>query len=452
MTQDNNDDPFAPRDETLYRPRPGAGRRPGAAPAAPGAPPPYQPAPPTPRGGAVPAGARAASIGEFMTTGLNPLVQAATPLLVLVGRLRGQISQADVDALRRQTTQEIRAFEDRARAAGVSPEDVLAARYGLCTVLDEAVMNTPWGAQSGWSSQSLLVTFHREASGGVKFFQLLERVSADPRRYIALLELFYICLSLGFEGKYRVDERGASKLAELRSDLYRNIRSVRSAPLGALSAHWRGVEDRRNAVLRFVPLWVVAAACVAALVGTYAYFSKSLSARAEPIDATLARIGLDPAYLAPPAPSAGPARSSGLREALAGPIGDHLVELNEAADRADIILVAPDLFGSGSGRINARYLPLLKELGTTLERFPGRVIVVGHTDSRPIRSLEYRDNYDLSRDRAQRVADAIKANLTNPARVDAVGLGASKPRYTPPDDPANQARNRRVEILFRREG
>jgi type VI secretion system protein ImpK len=451
MAQDNDDDPFAPRDETLYRPRPGAGRRPGAAPAAPSSPPPYQPAPPTPRGGAAPAAARAASIGEFITTGLNPLVQAAAPLLVLVGRLRSQISQADVDALRRQTTQEIRAFEDRARSAGVSSEDILAARYALCTVLDEAVMNTPWGAQSGWSSQSLLVTFHREASGGVKFFQLLERVSTDPRRYIALLELFYICLSLGFEGKYRVDERGASKLTEVRSDLYRNIRSVRSVPGGALSPRWRGVEDRRNAVLRFVPLWVVAAACVAALVGAYVYYSKSLSARAEPIDAALASIGLDPAYIEPPAPSAAPARS-GLREALAGPIADHLIELNEAADRADIILVAPDLFGSGSGRINPRYLPLLKDLGSTLQRFPGRVIVVGHTDSRPIRSMEYRDNYDLSRDRAQRVADIIKGNLTNPARVDAVGLGASKPRYTPPDDPANQSRNRRVEVIFRREG
>ena len=135
-------------------------------------------------------------------------MQAATPLLVLAGRLRGQISQADVDALRRQTTQEIRAFEDRAKMSAVPPEDVLAARYALCTVIDEAVLNTPWGAQSGWSTQSLLVTFHREASGGEKFFQILDRVSADPSRYLSLLELLYVCLALGFEGKYRLDERG----------------------------------------------------------------------------------------------------------------------------------------------------------------------------------------------------------------------------------------------------
>src|SRR5215813_13333606 len=99
MADENNDDPFAPRDQTMMWPKPGAGRRPGAAPPTPSAPPPaqsYQPAPPMPRGPATPASTgRAANINEFLTTGLNPLVQAATPLLVLAGRLRGQISQAD---------------------------------------------------------------------------------------------------------------------------------------------------------------------------------------------------------------------------------------------------------------------------------------------------------------------------------------------------------------------
>ncbi len=458
MADDNSDDPFAPRDQTMLRPKPGAGRRPGSAPAAPtgpiptAAPPPsYQPAPPIPRGpSAAPAPGRAASINEFLTTGLNPLVQAATPLLVLAGRLRGQISQADVDALRRQTTQEIRAFEDRAKMSAVPPEDVLAARYALCTVIDEAVMNTPWGAQSGWSTQSLLVTFHREASGGEKFFQILERVSADPSRYLSLLELLYICLALGFEGKYRLDERGAAKLADIRSDLYRRIQSARGPAEADLSPHWRGVEDKRNAVMRFVPLWVVAAASAALLIVAYIYFSSALSSRAEPVNATLAQVGLDAAYAAPVA--AQPAPSSGLKQALAGPIGRGLIEVNESGDRTDITMLAADFFSSGSGRVNSRYNALLHEVGATLDRFPGRITVIGHTDNRPIRSFEYKDNYEMSRDRAQHVADLIKQDLKNPARIDATGVGPSKPRYTPEDDPNNQARNRRVEILHRREG
>lgn len=311
-------------------------------------------------------------------------------------------------------------------------------------------MNTPWGAQSGWSLQSLLVTFHRETSGGEKFFQVLERVSGDPRRYLSLLELLYVCLALGFEGKYRLDERGASKLAEIRSDLYRRIQSVRGPGDTDLSPHWRGVEDRRNAVLRFVPLWVVAAASLAVLIGAYIYFSNALSARAAPVNATLAQVGLDAEFAAPAAASAAP--GSGLKQALAGPINRRLIEVDEVGDRTNITLTAPDLFASGSGQVNPRYVSLLGELGATLERFPGRIMVIGHTDNRPIRSLEYKDNYDLSRDRAQHVADVIKSQLKNPARVDATGVGPSRPRYLPENDPANQALNRRVEIVHRREG
>ncbi len=62
-------------------------------------------------------------------------MQAAVPLLALAGRLRGQIANADVESLRRQAMQEIRTFEERARRAEVPAEDVLAARYALCTVL-----------------------------------------------------------------------------------------------------------------------------------------------------------------------------------------------------------------------------------------------------------------------------------------------------------------------------
>jgi type VI secretion system protein ImpK len=446
MADDNNDDPFAPRDETMMRPKPGAGRRPGAAPAPPvGST--YRPAPAVPRGPAPVGATRAASIDEFMTSGLNPLVQAAMPLVVLAGRLRGQVAQADVDALRRQATQAIRSFEDHARAAGIAPEDILAARYALCTVIDEAVMNTPWGSQSGWSAQSLLITFHREASGGVKFFEVLDRVSGDPRRYLALLELLYICLALGFEGKYRLDERGAAKLADIRTNLYRQIQSVRGAPEAELSPQWRGVEDRRNAVMRFVPLWVVAAATVALLFGGYIYFSRSLSTRAEPVNALLAQVGLDATYAAPP-PTAAPVRTTGLKEALAGPIGRGQIDVDEVAGLTNITVTAPDLFNSGSGQVSARYVPLIHEIGATLERFPGRIMVVGHTDNRPIHSFEYKDNYELSRDRAQHVSDLLRGDVKNPARIDATGVGPSKPRFQPEDDP----RNRRVEILHRQEG
>ena len=54
------------------------------------------------------------------------------------------------------------------------------------------MLSTPWGAQSDWSQHPLLVALHREAWGGEKFFEMLDRVSQDPARYIDLMELQYL--------------------------------------------------------------------------------------------------------------------------------------------------------------------------------------------------------------------------------------------------------------------
>ena len=94
------------------------------------------------------------------------------------------------------------------RNAGVVAEDAIVARYVLCTFVDSAVLNTPWGAQGDWAGQSLLVIFHKEVSGGEKFFSILDRLRSNPSRYIDLIELVYVCLALGYEGKYRHDPQG----------------------------------------------------------------------------------------------------------------------------------------------------------------------------------------------------------------------------------------------------
>jgi type VI secretion system protein ImpK len=370
------------------------------------------------------------------------------PLLALAGRLRGQIANADIESLRRQAIQEIKSFEDRARRAEIPAEDVLAARYALCTVIDEAVLNTPWGAQSDWAAQSLLVTFHREAAGGEKFFQILDRVSSEPQRYLALLELFYVCLALGFEGKYRLDDRGAARLAEVRETLYRRIESIRDPAEPELSPRWKGVEDRRNAVLRFVPLWVVAAACAVLLIGAYIYFDTKLAAAAEPVSATLAKVGLESLDPVAPAPPGVP--TSGLRELLASQIASGRISVEESGERTLITITAADLFASGSAKINGTYDDLLHEVGRALNSVPGRILVIGHTDDQPLRSFRFKDNYELSRARALQVADLIRTVVADGSRIEAAGKGSLEPRYKPADLPANRARNRRVEIIHRR--
>ncbi|MBN3728860.1 type IVB secretion system protein IcmH/DotU, partial [Burkholderia sp. Ac-20379] len=258
---------------------------------------------------------RRAELGDFMSGVANPLVRAANPLLLLTVQLRHSVAPpADVARLREQAVAQVRSFEQYAQDAGISTQTVMAARYVLCTLIDEAVNIAPWGDLSGWAQKTLLVTFHGETYGGAKFFQILDRLSADFSRHLDLIELMYICLALGFGGRYLVEPGGLGRLADIQDDLYRRIRGLREAPAAELAPHWRGVEDRRNPVMRHVPLWVALAASAVIVLGAFLVFFTRLNGLSEPASARLAAIGLENAP--PPQGGAAPKPARSLKALL----------------------------------------------------------------------------------------------------------------------------------------
>ncbi|HMW43409.1 MAG TPA: type IVB secretion system protein IcmH/DotU, partial [Plasticicumulans sp.] len=269
----------------VLKPRPGGARAPlpQGAPSAANAVPSYAPPPP-------PAPAAPVEALRF-GGGINALERAAAPLLALVHGLRNSVSHPDPLGLRRRVAEEIRSFEARARADGVRQEEIFAARYVLCTLLDETAMATPWGASSGWSAQSLLVQFHNEAWGGEKVFQLLEKLLQDPRSNLNLLELVYVVLALGFEGKYHVLPDGRNQLEALRERLFQTLRTVRGEFERELSVHWRGAPVKRNPLSRYVPLWALGALAASLLLGLFLSLRASLNAEAEPVYANLHGLG-----------------------------------------------------------------------------------------------------------------------------------------------------------------
>src|SRR5829696_848571 len=367
-------DPFDQPEGTRLRPRPGAGRRGGGETMRARAPVPVAPdVEPLPE-----------SAREHLGLGLNPLVRAASPLLLLGGQLRGSLAPMDIAGLREHALEEIRRFEEQARGSGIHQDIVLAARYVLCAALDEAVLSTPWGAQSEWAQHPLLVALHREAWGGEKFFDMLDRVSQDPSRYIDLMELQYLALALGFGGKYQVQERGHERLAAIQQDLYRKVRTHRDQPqVSELSLRWRGLEDRRNPLIRYVPWWVVGAAALAILAIAFTLYYTSLANLAAPVHAELAKIGLEDFS----APVVAPVQGLRLKQLLAPEEASGTMRVEEDGGRTRVTLLASDLFKSGSASVNPAHYQTLQRLAAALNQVPGRVLVVGHTDDQAVRSL-----------------------------------------------------------------
>jgi type VI secretion system protein ImpK len=439
-----DDDPFAPVDGTVIRPRPGGGaRRGGPAP---------QRIEPTLGLGTTPSQpvrvARETPIENFIRAGGNPVLEAAAPLLAIASRLQSTVTNADAHSLREQAMREVRQFDDRIKAAGVSAEDAVVARYVLCTFFDSAVLNTPWGAQSDWSGNSLLLIFHKERGGGEKFFQILERIRSQPSRYIDLIELQYVCLALGYEGKYRIEDRGRERLADLQHELHRIIRDARQLRDQELSAHWRGVEDKRNPIFTYLPWWIVASLGVAAITVAFFIYSSKLTSAAEPIKAALTKPPVQINYTEAPAP----AHVNRLKELLAPQEQRGVLSVEDFGDKTVVTLTATDLFRSGSAKVNDSQTATLQAVAHALNQVPGKVVIVGHTDDQPVRSLQFADNFELSRERAVAVARVLQPNVDNFGRIEWVGVGASQPRYQPPSTAENRARNRRVEIVHVSEG
>ncbi len=445
-----SDDPFADlpdSDRTVIRPRPG-GRSPAAG-------------RPSAVGGAAatPSTAAPRGLGDTLPlVGINPLVKAASPLLAAVVRLRGRLQHPDPDGLRRSIAQAVREFEQRSLATGLDTKSLRAARYALCATIDDLVLSTPWGSHSAWTAQSLTSLFHNEVSGGERFFDILETMEKELGRHGDVVELMYLCISLGFEGRYRILPRGAATLAEFRDNLFRTLRQRKAEYERELSPHWRGVGTGYDPLRRRIPLWIIGVATLALAALIYLLFNLLLAASS---DATFARLGglpptgpvviTRPAARPPPPPPPPVVVVTGgvtrLRTFLAAEIKEGLVEVFEDAQTITVRIANRNMFGSGEATLNSGYGPLLDRIGTALQDEPGKVLVVGHTDNQPIRTARFPSNWQLSTARAETVARMIAAKLSDPSRVKAEGHADNEP-IAPNTTPEGRQRNRRTDIVL----
>lgn len=161
--------------------------------------------------------------------GINPLVDQFSWLIASLSCMSSIPWLDDPMPFREQVAREIRKGERKLNEMELDRASILVIRYCLCAAIDEAVFRQEWGANSPWSQNSLLSEFHNETSGGDKFFVILERIKADPRKYRQVIEFLYLLLQLGFQGKYGREERGNEKLAEIGNTVYRLVRDERLA-------------------------------------------------------------------------------------------------------------------------------------------------------------------------------------------------------------------------------
>lgn len=469
----SDDNPFAEpndTDKTVIRPNPG-GRRTGV-PAAPAMPhePMMQPmaepmAPPAgldamgiPAAPAAPQATRRDGPQEIemVLTGMNQLTACAAPLFSLISRIRNRAQHMDPDKLRSSVVAEVRAFENRALQAGVPAQTVKIARYALCATLDDVVLNTPWGGQSSWGLQSMVGTFHRETVGGDRFYDLLARLEKEPGTNLDVLEFIYMCLSLGFEGRLRVEQGGSDKHLQIRQGLARIIRGQRGDVERDLSPHWEGEDKPFKALSAWRLVWIALGTTAALLAIQFTGLSYLLSNQTERLIGQLSVIDSGPVAelqrRAPPPPPSPPAAADEVRlqkvvNFLQKEIDDGIVNVFQKGNTLVIRIAGSGMFGSGSDQLTSSFSEPIIRVANSLNDEPGPVIITGHSDNIPIKSSRFPSNMHLSLARAKSVMAKMAGAMEDPKRLTAEGRAEKEP-IADNSTREGRAKNRRIEVLL----
>src|SRR5207237_8651571 len=247
------------------------------------------------------------------------------------------------------------------------PDDQMqTARFALCALLDDSAAATPWGRE--WAS--LVKEIEGQDDSAEQFFTRLDEMLAAPEGHVELLEFFYVCLALGFEGKYRSGERQG--LVQTRTKLYEFIEQRQGEKSTELSARWRGAQIRAKRVPGALAIWGAASACALILAGLYFGYSVLLGAQSDPVARELARLKLPPITLAGAAVKAQPTPgAASATEQLAKSIGTGDVEVSSVQDGTLILLKGDQLFPPGSTKPDPKVQPVIERVAQALDKQPG---------------------------------------------------------------------------------
>ena len=374
----------------------------------------------------------------------NPLIEAAKPVLILANSMQQTTSQLSTDSLINKFSLLINNFEENSEKNGAKYDAIQAAKYCLCTFVDELAVRAGW-ADETWSKNSLLVSFYDETWGGERFFEIIQNLKQDSDKNIDLLEFMYLCLQFGYKGKYQVLNNGELEIDKIKRDLLALIHSKRPDQTANLFKHnpiiTNNIQRKRRLT---IPLWVVGVLGAVALGVGYFTMQWSLGDKFNTASTKVNSLKL-PSVITKQQDTQKTVR---LRPLLENEIARKLVSVEDFQDRSTVTILGDGLFESGSAQIQDQYYPVLAAVSQALDSVEGQIIVTGYTDNQPIQSLNFPSNWHLSQARADAVKEILLNYVKNGGtRIRSEGRGSTDP-VAPNDTLENRAKNRRVEITL----
>ncbi|WP_395344135.1 type IVB secretion system protein IcmH/DotU [Ningiella sp. W23] len=375
----------------------------------------------------------------------NKVLAHATELINLASNILTLEPNNSVDQLRNDIEQHIEKFDKRLISEGVSQEVALTGRYLLCCLLDELVLSTPWGIESIWSRQTLLSKYHNETSGGEKFFVIINKLMEQAQQSIDLIELCYLCLSIGFRGKYRLSPTGENEILQICNMMYQAISLYRPCA-NDLSPSWKTDLSASTSIQKRVPPSLLFLVLTFICIATYVALLSNLHAQSSPLYEKIESIGWNKSAYEREVSHARDSDQSStanvlrdVRQKMRQSIASGLLEVEQQNNLLTLRFASEQLFPPGSTQVNEAYLPNKTLLIETIRSYSDSILIVGHTDS----TGRAESNWVISRQRAESIEKWLLLDANHFLQMTTRGLADTQPLTPTPSD----SRNRRVEIL-----
>src|SRR5215831_8939952 len=200
-------------------------------------------------------------------------------VLTAIERLRGNRQDgSDAQAFRHHTREALRTSANQAMSAGYTADDVKLATFAAVAFLDESVLNSQNPIFADWLRKPLQEELFGTHIAGELFYRYLQQILGrnDSPDVADLLEVYYLCLLLGFGGRYSGGGRG--ELTQTIAVTGDKISRIRGRSL-QISPAWNLTNEtaptRRDRWVRLTGL--AAAICAALALVLFVLFKISLS-------------------------------------------------------------------------------------------------------------------------------------------------------------------------------
>jgi type VI secretion system protein ImpK len=183
-------------------------------------------------------GPRSASPG-----GRENLALTYQEILTAITRLRSnRQAVADASSFRNQIKAAIGVAESEATQRGYTPEDVRLATFATVAFLDESILNSNNPIFADWPRMPLQEELFGGHTAGEIFFQCIDRLLArnDSPQLADVLEIFALCLLLGYRGRYSLS--GQEAVRSVVASITEKLQRIRGGPR-ALSPNWLPPQD-----------------------------------------------------------------------------------------------------------------------------------------------------------------------------------------------------------------